>query len=58
MITCPECHKVMEWMGTNGGDHEFQRKLYVCKSCRVRCTVERQFYYDADFPSQNSEKSP
>lgn len=57
MIYCQECRKVMEHIQTMGGEYEsFQRSVYVCTPCKVRCTVEKQYYRDADFAPSGGEK--
>lgn len=57
MIYCQRCRKVMEHIQTLGGEYEsFQRTLYVCGSCKVRCTIEKQYYQDADFAPETGAK--
>lgn len=53
MIYCQRCRKVMKHIQTLGGEYEsFQRIVYACNRCKVRCAVEKQYYDDADFKAE------
>lgn len=57
MIHCTECRKVMEHITTTRGGN-YERQVFVCQPCKIRCVVEKQYYYDADHPNWMTKVMP